>query len=125
MDVLETIEQMRFACQAAKQRGKRLGFVPTMGALHEGHLTLVREGLRRADWVIATIFVNPRQFAAHEDLGRYPRDEAADFGPERRGPRFHGLSSGRFARWSLRRVSIPSRQHREIRCPHCPFIGSR
>jgi pantoate--beta-alanine ligase len=52
--------------------------VPTMGALHDGHLALVQQGLRLADRIVVTIFVNPKQFAANEDLGRYPRDEAGD-----------------------------------------------
>ena len=66
------------ALRAAGERGDKLGLVPTMGALHEGHVSLVRAAGGRCRWVAATLFVNPTQFAPGEDLARYPRTFAAD-----------------------------------------------
>lgn len=78
LPVVRTVAALRETVSGWRRQGFTVGFVPTMGALHEGHLTLVREAGQRADRVVASVFVNPTQFAAHEDLGTYPRQEAQD-----------------------------------------------
>lgn len=78
LPVFKTIADMRSQVAAWKADGLRVGLVPTMGALHKGHLSLVDEIAKHCDRIIVSIFVNPAQFAANEDLDTYPRHEAAD-----------------------------------------------
>ena len=78
LQVARTIREMRAAIAGLRAAGRSIGLIPTMGALHEGHLSLVRAATQRGDAAAATIFVNPTQFAPQEDFASYPRDEAAD-----------------------------------------------
>lgn len=75
---INTIAEMREQIQAARMQGKRIGIVPTMGYLHEGHLSLVRAAREKCDVVVMSIFVNPLQFGPNEDFDRYPRDLERD-----------------------------------------------
>jgi pantoate--beta-alanine ligase len=78
MESVATIKDLRARVAAWRAKGARVGLVPTMGALHEGHLSLVRAMKERCTRVAVSIFVNPAQFAPHEDFDRYPRDLKAD-----------------------------------------------
>lgn len=78
MDVIETVAGLRTALDAERAAGRTVGLVPTMGALHEGHLSLMRRAVDECDVVAATVFVNPLQFGPGEDLAAYPRDLVAD-----------------------------------------------
>lgn len=78
MRIVKTVAEMQSVCRELRMKGSSLGFVPTMGALHEGHLSLVRRARSECDTVVASIFVNPLQFAPGEDFAKYPRTFEAD-----------------------------------------------
>jgi len=77
-EVIRTVAELRQVVAGWRREGERVALVPTMGALHAGHMVLVRRAATLAERTVVSIFVNPTQFAPHEDLARYPRDEAAD-----------------------------------------------
>jgi pantoate--beta-alanine ligase len=78
MEIAKTIESVRSLVKAARGKGKKIGLVPTMGALHIGHISLIEAAVKKCDFVVVSIFVNPTQFGPGEDFEKYPRPLEAD-----------------------------------------------
>jgi len=78
MEVAKTIEDVRSLVSSARSEGSKIGLVPTMGALHVGHISLIETAVKDCDFVVVSIFVNPTQFGPDEDFEKYPRPLEAD-----------------------------------------------
>ncbi|HOU37106.1 MAG TPA: pantoate--beta-alanine ligase, partial [Candidatus Omnitrophota bacterium] len=78
MRVIRSVKQMQDICRKARRAGSSIGLVPTMGALHEGHISLIRASLKDNDITVVSIFVNPIQFGPSEDFKQYPRPVSQD-----------------------------------------------
>src|SRR3990172_6430583 len=78
MKVISSLSEMQALSESARKADRRIGFVPTMGLLHEGHLSLMRKARKDCDIVVVSVFVNPTQFGPNEDYDRYPRDVEGD-----------------------------------------------
>ena len=78
IEIIETIKGMQEKAEEIRLSGKKIGLFPTLGFLHEGHLELIRQGRKRADILVMSLFVNPTQFGPNEDFDKYPRDTEGD-----------------------------------------------
>lgn len=111
MELCRTVDEMRGVSAAARRAGREIGFVPTMGALHAGHASLIDAARRDDGLAVVSIFVNPTQFGPNEDYARYPRDEAGDLALCRAGgvdAVFLPTVEAMYPPGAATRVSVPS-----------------
>ncbi len=98
MNTIRTVAELRPVVFAHRREGRSIGLVPTMGAFHDGHLSLMRRARAECDVVVVSLFVNPTQFNDASDLAAYPRDEARDASARRGDRRRHPVRAARSRR---------------------------